>query len=305
MVTRNEIHVFLRGGLGNQLYQYIVAKDLSVRFSKNLVLREDLLPLEKDAVAGVTRWPNQLIGFRHSGTVLYRKHQPPRATNLFGKLMQLMRVFGDWLPSFSAWLGWLSSEKSTEFPKTNLSRLRIINSYSVNKNLIAENREAIREELENLVSPSDSYLELKAELSKSPKTIVHIRKGDYQELTEVYGVITTDYYRKALKILSEEKSLNPIWIFTDTPSGLTAEEIAAINPERIVSPAEIDSPLENLLLMSRGASFITSNSTYSWWASQLSEKGNIIVAPIMSRARINNFDEKNEPHDTLVFITVE
>lgn len=305
MISRDEIHVFLRGGLGNQLYQYAVAREISIRFSKSLVLREDLLPLERDEIAGVTRWPNQLTGFQYSGRVSYREHQPAGKTNLFGKFMQLMRICGDLAPNLAAKLGWLSSERTMVVPTSELNRLRVINSYSVDKESIARNRDALLVELETLVNPSKSYLHLRSQLTNSPKTLVHIRKGDYSRLGDVYGIITTDYYLRALELLRKKDCLHPIWIFTDTPSELGPDELNTLEPERIVGPAEIQSPLENLLLMSKGASLIASNSTYSWWASQLSDRASTVIAPVFCRAKINNFGENNEPRSTITVLKVE
>lgn len=305
MLRRDEIHVFLRGGLGNQLYQYTVAKELSIRFSKGLVLREDLLPLERDVISGVARWPNQLRGFQHSGQISYRRHQPPNKTNLFGKFMQLMRKFGDFAPNLAVYLGWLSSERVMAIPKVHIDRLTVINSYSVDKELIAKNRDAILRELETLVNPSNLYLQMKTQLSNTPKTLVHIRKGDYSRLGDVYGVIRTEFYLRSIELLREKKRLYPIWIFTDTPSALEPGDIKFLEPERIFGPGELQSPLENLLLLSKGGSLIASNSTFSWWASQLSDNASTVVAPVFSNAKVNNFCEMNEPRDNIIFLRVD
>jgi len=97
-MSRNEIRVFLRGGLGNQLFQYAMGLHFSVTQGRNLVLREDLFPDVEDEIDGVSRWPNQIRNFEHFGLYCATSHQPAFDTNLFGKFMQVQRMFGDSAP---------------------------------------------------------------------------------------------------------------------------------------------------------------------------------------------------------------
>jgi len=304
VARRNEIHVFLRGGFGNQLFQYAIARALSIRYSKQLVVREDLLPERKDTVAGVTRWPNEIVGFHHSGTIYYRKHQPPMGTNLFSKVMQLMRIFGDFYPNLALALGILASDKTGKLPRVDLAKVKIINSYCIDKEKIADSKILIYQELQKLANPSNTYFDLRNALTDFPKTIVHIRKGDYLGLSEIYGVIDADYFSRAINLLAEKGKLHPIWIFTDTPERLTEEEVRVLNPERVVGPADVSSPLENLLLMTKAQSLIASNSSFSWWASQLCEMRTPVVAPIITNARFNNFDSVDDSSRNIEILSV-
>ena len=293
MAYRLKLQVFLRGGLGNQLFQYSTGLYLAESFEKELVLRTDLLPISKDEVGGISRWPEQMSGFRHSGTLRNKANQPENSTNLFSKSMQAMRMLGDLSPSLTKRFNWLTSETKYRLPD-GLERITLINSYSSFKDFALENRSKLREQLSSLVDPSAMFLSNLAELKERNPIIVHVRRGDYIRLESIYGNLNSQYYSDAVEILREQGSTHRTWIFTDSPDELPKHLVQCLAAERVIGPKEIPSPLETLVLMSMGSAIVGANSTYSWWAGLISQDGNPLVAPRISSARTNNFSNEDE-----------
>ena len=280
------IQVFLRGGLGNQLFQYSTALWLARRYSKKLIIRSDLLPSSQDSIGGVSRWPCQLQDFSHSGNIQWNSHQPSGRTNLFGKWMQLLRMIGDWTPRMLMSLGVLASER----PYSNFklgSGIWIINSYAPHKRLAFENRNILRAQLNDLKSPSTQFVELDKELSGNDFVAIHIRLGDYMNFPEVFGSLDVEYFKRALEVSGTK--LEHLVLFTDSPELIDSQITKALKPAKVIGPIELESPLENILLISRAKVIIASNSSFSWWASLISSPNTSVVAPHIKSAKVNNF----------------
>jgi hypothetical protein len=271
--------VFLRGGLGNQLFQYALALRISRLESRKLVIREDLLPEVEDSISGVSRWPNQLLNFAHQGDILFKSHQPPSATNFFGKCMQIQRLIGDALPYILKKLRLYAAE-SSKFTEASIPHkgLKSINGYASSKRFAVSERNLLVGQINQIQNPSPEFLILDKQIKKIRPTVVHLRMGDYVPLSEIYGTISVNFLSEGLRILDATET-NPVWIFTQNQSEISAEVLATLNPAKIIDSQSLCSPLENMLLMSRGAGMICSNSTLSWWAAFLKNGEGAVIAP--------------------------
>lgn len=304
MAGVRKVQVFLRGGLGNQLFQYATGLYLSEKFNKFLVLRTDLLPSDSDAIGGISRWPNQIEGFRHSGKVCCKRNQPMGRTNLFGKLMQLMRFSGDLMPNLGKTLGWHSAEQRG-LQSSNLNgETVLINGYTSHKDIVYEFKDRLREELNQLAAPSDEFLALSKEMKLLPTIAIHLRQGDYMGLEATFGKVTLDYAKRALLRLEDSLSGARVWLFTDSPDSIDPAFTEALKPERILGPNDLVRPLETMVLMSKADAIVAANSTFSWWSCLLSESKASVVAPCLLAAKVNNFSRDHEPDKSWVILDV-
>ncbi len=275
----SSVKVFLRGGLGNQLFQYALGLHESLRNNRKLVIREDLLPIETDQIAGVSRWPNQIKNFRHSGKIEGSTNQPPFATNFFGKYMQAQRIIGDYGMNSLAKLGVLASEKANfNYEIDTLPGLRVINSYASSKIFALKHRPLLVEQISDLINPSDDYQQLADEILEAAPVVVHLRMGDYLPLSQIYGTLTSGYLERALSQINT-KTNTPIWVFTQDKGDIEDFMIETLKPARIIDSEKLRNPIENLLLMSKGRGLICSNSTFSWWAAFLKKNEEPVVVP--------------------------
>lgn len=111
--------------------------------------------------------------------------------------------------------------------------------------------------------------------------VIHVRRGDYIPLKNTIGVLGAEYYRNALKTLREENPRVPIWFFTDDlVSAINVIRGLDIEPDQIVSTDSGLSAAETMVLMSEGSSIVIANSTFSWWAAYLGSRSRQVVAPL-------------------------
>lgn len=262
------IKVFLRGGLGNQLFQYTAGLFLAQRQNEEVVFRSDLLPKYPDAIASTSRWPIQITEFEYEGTVSSRSNQPTKSTNTFSKLMQSQRFLGDLLGGLMIRWGFLSGERERQLDFSRLPRIRVVNSYCASSKPATELYERLRGQLLQVVNPSKEYLELISESRKNAPLVIHLRLGDYRHVEHLYGKTNFDQLGQVIsRALASEGT--PVWLFTDSPEELDKELIRNLKIDRVIGPKQISSSLENLILLSAGSALICSNSTFSWWAAFL------------------------------------
>jgi len=132
----------------------------------------------------------------------------------------------------------------------------------------------------SLKQPSQQYsLYLDRIIERQP-IVIHIRRGDYKPLKKTVGMLGIEYYKNALRVLEKKNPEAPVWLFTDDLEG--AEHVAGgLNSEfdQIVSPHSGLNAAETMLLMSESPSIVIANSTFSWWAAYLGSDTREVIAP--------------------------
>lgn len=99
--------------------------------------------------------------------------------------------------------------------------------------------------------------------------IVHIRLGDYIG-HDVFGIPSPKYFVTAIGEIMSMGKVNKVWLFSDEPKK-AIDFLSGIDPSMIRVIPEIDaSASATLEVMRLGTAYVTSNSTFSWWAAYLS-----------------------------------
>lgn len=104
--------------------------------------------------------------------------------------------------------------------------------------------------------------------------VVHVRLGDYVGHS-LFGTVGKDYYRRAYKEISAKCDFRRIWIFSDEPSRAQSQLPDCINqqmPRLIAAPRERIHPTSTLFVLSLGAGYILTNSTFGYWGAMLNVK---------------------------------
>jgi hypothetical protein len=284
------VKVFLRGGLGNQLFQYAAGLYLAKRQEEDVVFRSDLLPEHPDVIANISRWPIQITKFNFEGRVSSIASQPPNATNFFSKLMQVQRFLGDRLSTLMIRQGLLSGDLEEYIDFQKLPRIRVVNSYCASSEPALAMQESLRRHLREIVNPSEQYLKLLSEFELNQPLNVHLRLGDYRHVAHLYGRPNFDRLEQVIdQVLNSSPS--PVWLFTDTPEDLDSGLLRKLKVTRVIGPKDIESPLENIVLLSAGSALICSNSTFSWWAAFLKGPDGQVHYPKLAGIRKEVFSE--------------
>ena len=264
--------MYLRGGLGNQLFQYAAGLALSRKTGSDLTLDTRLLPSESHEKDGVLHRPEEISSFNHQGSFARSKetHVFNRNQN-FARLLQLERMTGDALGAPALRILRSVASESRDL-RVYFASLRIparINSYCSHPDFFSPIEHEIRAQIYSLTKPSAFYLDHLSRLEIEDPTGIHFRLGDYQNFQKLYGNLTADYFVRALSYLNPKNDRRKLWVFSDEPE--KAKEILGREfQDAYFLPNHTSSrPIEALVLLSKTRLKVLSNSTFSWWSAYL------------------------------------
>lgn len=263
------IIVQLKGGLGNQLFQY--AAGFSLALHKKCQLKVDCNYLGKDVVVGSLRElelknfkieveiaSQDEINFFFNKDTLLQKLIPPYKRFVY-KEANFTYDTKFFESRESLYLkGYRQSEKYFSICKNNLlSKLQI------------------KEEI------GLDYLSLSKEFKKDKSVALHVRRGDYlqKEALRFHGVLDASYYNSALKKINSKIENPTLYVFSDDINWVKQNLHLPKNVMYVTNEMS-KTAISDFHLISSCKHQIIANSTFSWWAAYLNPNPNkIVIAP--------------------------
>lgn len=262
----------LKGGLGNQLFQYALGRHLANIHNTTLAL--DVSSFESDPLRNY-----RLDSFNISATVL-----PPKSNSFAKRIVNkflsernpIHRLFHKELP--------LVRENGFEFQPNILQSPDnvFLDGYWQSEQYFKSIANIIRQDL-TLAEPLPADLNALEEQIRSSNSIaVHVRRGDYANnpvTTAYHGLYPMDWYIKAAREM--EKSLHDVhyFVFSDDYDWVI-NNLKLEAPCTFIKPSPDGKEAQDLYLMSCCKHNITANSSYSWWAAWLNANPNKkVIAP--------------------------
>lgn len=266
----------LKGGLGNQMFQYAFGRALSIRRHEPLFLDVSIFGNEP-----------KIDTKRHYSLGAYgiqAEIANPIATAPFKtKFSIFMRKVKRRL---------LRLNDFTYHPSLAHSKAPYLEGFWNNEKYFKEISEVIHHDfaLKNKLGGGAEKIAseiIKAKLSGTKKTVsMHIRRGDYISnpyASEQHNVLTIDYYYNALGYLTSKipKENIKIYIFSDdTPWVKENLILAGYETEYVSSHSAHMQDYEEMHLMSLCDHNIIANSSFSWWGAWLNRNPEkIVIAP--------------------------
>lgn len=117
------------------------------------------------------------------------------------------------------------------------------------------------------------------EIEACNSVFVGVRRGDYLTVRpEHYGVFDQAYYERTMQLISEKVDDPVFYIFSNDIKWV--QDNLNFSKHKIVFITDTVDDFEDLILMSRCKHSIIPNSTYHWWGARLNEyPGKVVVAP--------------------------
>ncbi len=251
--------VWLRGGLGNQMFQYALGRAIAERHGRELVL--DSTALEA-LVPGTTRRAYALdvfdINIPH---VLHSQlHQIPFVAFIVEQRPGFCSAALDPLPFQCIYLkGFWQDER-----------------YFIG----IQHRIRADFALRAFTSREDTW---HSQIVAQPASVcLHVRRQDY--LTDAgahMGFVGKDYYDRAVSVIASRINRPHFFIFSDDMAWCERNLSLAYPRSLVRQPSpELASAANDLALMKACRHFVIANSSYSWWAAWLSDsEGKTVIAP--------------------------
>jgi hypothetical protein len=109
---------------------------------------------------------------------------------------------------------------------------------------------------------------------------VHVRRGDYLKpaFRGMLPVLRAAWFDSAAQIVRQRHGDVRFLVVTDDPAW-ARDRLRLPGPTEVASLDHPSSPLDDLVLLSRCAHHVISNSTFGWWGARLSTAGGSVIVP--------------------------
>lgn len=262
------IAIKLMGGLGNQMFQYAAALEISNSLKVPLLMDTSWFDsLGKDDTPrfyelGNFRLPQKFI----STNQYYLKD-----SGLKEKLLKISKVqlkhYKE--PSFSY-------DKNFENIKDNT----LIEGYFQSEKYFCNIQEIIREEFSFEKKAGVMSEEVIKEVHKTESVSLHVRRGDYisnYNASKFHGLMGEEYYKRAISIFKKNLKNPKFFIFSDDIDWVKKNFSL---PKSSVFVTHNNRGVEDLRIMIECKHNIIANSSFSWWGAWLgSHKDKKVIAP--------------------------
>lgn len=277
--------VWVRGGLGNQLFQYAFAKAYSIKNNCEVFFDISYIK-DRKLVNDIS-----INGGQHTyyGLKLYKtrikiatEEQCAMVKEMVAKKKNNLNVLGRLFNATEQSLNNFIKEKSPGVYDPSLFEYRdnvYIMGYMETEKYFKQYRDEILKDL-TLDIPLDTKNLKMLELIKSTNAVsIHIRRGDYLYFTGKSQILPTSYYLDAIKyIISNTESPHFFLFSNDIP--WVRKNLSIDAPYTVVDINPPNKGYFDLELMRNCKHSIIANSTFSWWGAWLNESiDKIILAP--------------------------
>jgi hypothetical protein len=270
------IAVRLMGGLGNQMFQYALARKLA--HDRRTTAYIDLQFYENQAAVDTPR-EYELGCFKLKPRILKPTKRPIEPEVLYiGKRGKLRRVAHQLQKR--AWK--VYHEPHHEFDKSVLSAPNgtYLIGYWQSEKYFSDIRPLLLKDFMLSTPASGKNAQLLEQIQSCEAVSIHVRRGDYvtnKNASEFHGTKGQEYYDKALSVITKICKKPVLFVFSDDPEWCK-ENLKFTYRTVYVSGNE--KGFEDMRLMSHCRHNIIANSSFSWWAAWLNEHNDkIVVAP--------------------------
>jgi hypothetical protein len=278
------LNIYLQGGLGNQLFQfilgYIIAKKNKVQLRLNIERYNsynrqfELDKFPEIHKLNISKIKNYNLFFN---IYLY----------IHAKFCKLLKIFN--LYNFINYFFPMNTEIFEESPyiynedllKKKIDKNITITGYFQSEKYFTSYRKHVLK-LFRFPKIKDELIMSFLYLIKNNNSVaVHIRRGDYLSNPKAryfHGILGQDYYKKSITYIRKKLKKPSFFIFSDDIH-LVKKTFPFFNNKNYTF-INTNSAMNDLYLMKNCKHFIIANSTFSWWGAWLStNKSKIICSP--------------------------
>jgi len=264
------IIVNLKGGIGNQMFQYALGKKLALK--NNDTLKLETSGLERANAVGDIYRPFSIGAFAISADVASVE-----------EVQQLKYPYG----IISKGLRWINArilkKTHTLFESAVLQWTGdiFLDGYWQSPDYFTDIRDILLQEFSLQTPLSSVATNYKEQIETTTSVSMHIRRADYiknPRVLQEFGICEASYYQSAIQHIETTVKNPTFFIFSDDIQWVKDNLPVPGSTVFVKNPDLKD--VEELALMSMCTHNIIANSTFSWWGAWLNDNTDkVVVAP--------------------------
>ena len=251
----------LKGGLGNQMFQYATARALSIQWDVPLAI--DTTRFQYDRIY---RRTYELANFNISAPIAQSDE-----LNLLNKRTRVQRPVLRKLEAI-----WRNRLRRNYFPyvrKWPFRKYVCLDGWWQSELYFRDVRPTLLKEFSSKIRLEEADRKLAAVITDTESVAVHFRRNNFPVLCPL------DYYRRAIEVIRNQVSSPHFFLFTDDQQ-LPDVGLEGRYPTTMVHSVDDKPALAEFELMRLCGHHIIANSTFSWWGAWLCRReGQVVVAP--------------------------
>lgn len=262
----------IKGGLGNQLFQYAATYALSKRldqdfafdpyFTANMTERNYKLPLlcvESDNTIPIEQLPKKIKYLKNA---------------YINKICRLMNWSRHKCDEYMYWIETRDVWQPDFFAICNSNIY--VDGYFQSEDYFREYRKDLLAQLKPRYAPENEYLMVLKEIVNCNSVAVHVRRGDFKrDNNKFHYLLGREYYERAISEI-RKRVPNPIFFLFSDDMEWVRGNLEDTTAFRYISIGTTNGDIDDMMLMKNCKHIITANSTFSWWAAWLNEDENAL-----------------------------
>lgn len=275
------IIVKISGGLGNQLFQYAMAKAISLKLNRKLYIDRswynDVLLLEDYNDKNATTRREYLL----NEFALKTKTKSDYYLNWIKRLQvysKRSKLFRQLMNSILNKLAFKEfNYQNFSLDDIAISPQVILSGHWQNNKLIEDYKIDIIEELQLANNILESSIKILNEIENAHSVSIHFRRGDYlskPNSSKLHATCSKEYYQTCIDKMDKLIDNPQYFIFSDEIEWVRTNMDL---PQNAIFIDDNTQAHEHLHLMSCCKHQITANSTFSWWAAWMNKNSDKIV----------------------------
>lgn len=268
------IVVKIIGGLGNQLFQYALARKLSI--IKNIDVFLDISEFEK-----YTLRTYQLNHFNVKLNLISKDENKKIQPTIIDRFVDRYSQLGKFVPyKYRTFF----KESSLRFDKKifTIGKEAYLDGYWQSERYFQDIRDTLLTDLTPRYPLEEKTIETAKYIRSSESVCIHIRRGDYvtNPTTNAYhGLCSLNYYLKSIEYLVSHISNTVFFVFSDDIEW-AKKNLKGVEPVFFVENRQNLGDIQDFYLMTQCKHFIIANSSFSWWGAWLSDNNEkMVIAP--------------------------
>lgn len=261
----------IKGGLGNQLFQYAVAYALSKRLNQ---------PFQFDPTTStMATWGYKLPELNVDVDDVVKDNELPPIISVIKNAFvnKVFRILNISKHKCNDYLYWIETrdEWQPEFFTIDASNI-YVDGYFQSEEYFKQFRDDLLRQYRPRYEAEEPFLEIFEQINYFNSVGIHVRRGDFNESKHPFHYLLGEtYYKKAIEYIRVHVE-NPVFFWFSNDFNWVRTHIREEPDFRFVNIKTSHGDIDDMMLMKSCRHIVTANSTFSWWAAWLNEHENAI-----------------------------